>query len=596
MGRQTGKAALSGMLLAAALAIGQPATADERAASSSMRTIASAGAPQTHAGAYLAGSLALVESDLDAAASFLSFALAHDPTNPSLMRRTFAALLSSGRLEEGIDIAARLLAIDQENQLAHIAVALHDGADGDYTAAADRLDAIERNGISRYVLPLLEGWALAGVGDRDGALESLGDLRTENAGFRPVAEMHKALVLDLLGEDEAADAAYRAALDLGRPLGLVEAAGAFYQRLGDTDRARAIYEDFRENSPQSMAVDAALERLQRGEDPMPVIETPQDGMAEALFQLATIFQQEGASDLGLIYVRLALYLNPELSFARVLLADLLSDRGQHEAALVVYRATDPNTPAGWSARLRAAVSLGELERADEALALLAAMAEEQPQRSEPLVELGDLQRSMKRFDEAVRSYDDAAARTPQALEDDWIFLYKRGIALERSQQWERAEVDLLRAVDLNPGHPHLLNYLGYSWIDRGENLERGEAMIRRAIELLPNDGYLIDSLGWVYFRTGRLERAVETLEQAVELRPEDPVINDHLGDAYWTVGRRNEAYFQWRRALRNAEDRELVLAIEKKLADGLTDPGIIRGAVSRSELEEGGENAQPVAR
>ena len=376
----------------------------------------------------------------------------------------------------------------------------------------------------------------------------------------------------------------------------MQAAGTFYQRRGDAGQARAVYESARQNSVQAMAVEASLARMRHGEDPAPVIGTPSDGMAEALYQLATIFQQEGASDLGLIYVRLALYLKPERSFARVLLADLLGDRGQHEAALAVYEATDPGTPAGWNARLRAVGSLSELERDDEALELLAAMAAEQPERSEPLIELGDLHRSQKRFEEAVRAYDDALARTPEALGDDWTFLYRRGIALERSSHWQRAEDDLLRAIDLNPDHAHLLNYLGYSWIDRGENLERGEAMIRRAIELLPNDGYLIDSLGWAYFRTGRFEEAVDTLEKAVELRPEDAVINDHLGDAYWVVGRRNEAYFQWRRALRTAEDSELVLAIEEKLADGLSDPGVVRGAVSQSELDERGEGAQPVAR
>jgi hypothetical protein len=29
----------------------------------------------------------------------------------------------------------------------------------------------------------------------------------------------------------------------------------------------------------------------------------------------------------------------------------------------------------------------------------------------------------------------------------------------------------------------------------------------------------------------------------------DPIVNDHLGDSYWAVGRKNEARFQWRRAL-----------------------------------------------
>ena len=47
-------------------------------------------------------------------------------------------------------------------------------------------------------------------------------------------------------------------------------------------------------------------------------------------------------------------------------------------------------------------------------------------------------------------------------------------------------------------------------------------------------------------------------QRAVELRPQDPVINDHLGDAYWRVGRRQEARFQWRRALSRGPADQLI--------------------------------------
>ena len=101
--------------------------------------------------------------------------------------------------------------------------------------------------------------------------------------------------------------------------------------------------------------------------------------------------------------------------------------------------------------------------------------------------------------------------------------------------------------------------------------------------LLPNDGFIVDSLGWAYYRTGRMEEAVEALERAVTLRPEDPVINDHLGDAYWVVGRRTEARYQWIRAQRTAEDEDLLLAIEDKLANGLSSRNLIQGPQTAGE-------------
>jgi Flp pilus assembly protein TadD len=63
---------------------------------------------------------------------------------------------------------------------------------------------------------------------------------------------------------------------------------------------------------------------------------------------------------------------------------------------------------------------------------------------------------------------------------------------------------------------------------------------------------------------------VRTLERAVSLRPDDPTINDHLGDVYWKVGRKDEAMFQWKRALALEPEEEDVPKIQKKVKEGLS--------------------------
>ena len=196
---------------------------------------------------------------------------------------------------------------------------------------------------------------------------------------------------------------------------------------------------------------------------------------------------------------------------------------------------------------------------------------EDPSRPDPLVSLGDLLRSNKRFAESVKAYDRAIELLGDIDKRHWTILYSRGISLERSRQWERAEKDFQRALELNPEQPYVLNYLGYSWVDQGLNLDRARKMIERAVELRPNDGYIVDSLGWVLYRLNEFQGAVEKLERAVELRPEDPTINDHLGDAYWRVGRHNEARFQWKRALALEPEPDQVSAIEGKILRGLGD-------------------------
>jgi Flp pilus assembly protein TadD len=232
-----------------------------------------------------------------------------------------------------------------------------------------------------------------------------------------------------------------------------------------------------------------------------------------------------------------------------------------------YQAIDRANPLAATARLGIARNLDRLDRFDEAQATLRQMAAERPNDPEPFSELGDMLRRHERFAEAAEAYDQAVARIGTLQPRHWRLLYARGIALERSKQWLRAEVDFLKALEFEPDQPFVLNYLAYSWVEQGTNLEKAETMLRKAVELQPHDGYIIDSLGWVMYRLSRYDEAVVHLERAVEIRPEDAAINDHLGDAYWAVGRQREARFQWEAALASDPEPDLKVAIEKKLAE-----------------------------
>jgi Flp pilus assembly protein TadD len=153
--------------------------------------------------------------------------------------------------------------------------------------------------------------------------------------------------------------------------------------------------------------------------------------------------------------------------------------------------------------------------------------------------------------------------------EHWILFYSRGVAYERTKRWSLAEVDFLRALELEPDQPLVLNYLGYSWIEKGHNIHQAREMVEKAVELRPNDGYVVDSLGWALYKLGKYKEATHHLERAVELRPQDPTINDHLGDAFWKVGRQIEARFQWRHALAFEPNKKLEGELRAKLQNGL---------------------------
>jgi Flp pilus assembly protein TadD len=188
------------------------------------------------------------------------------------------------------------------------------------------------------------------------------------------------------------------------------------------------------------------------------------------------------------------------------------------------------------------------------------------------VQLGNLLRRDEEYEGAESAYSRAIDRLGTPEREDWTLFYARGIAYERTKQWPKAEADFLRALELEPEQPFVLNYLGYSWVDQGMRLDEARDMLDRAVALRPDDGFIVDSVGWVHYRLGEYPQAVESLERAVELEPGDPVINDHLGDAYWRVGRQREARYQWQRALSLEPDEELIETIEQKLRSGLPPP------------------------
>jgi len=257
-------------------------------------------------------------------------------------------------------------------------------------------------------------------------------------------------------------------------------------------------------------------------------------------------------------------------------------------AIKVYERMPASSPLKRNAQIQLATNLDAADRSDEAIKILKGVTAEAPKDIEAIMALGNIERGRKKFGDCATTYSLAIDAMPGVTDKNtWVTYYYRGICEERSKQWNKAEVDMRKALELQPEQPHVLNYLGYSWIDQGINLDEGMKMIKRAVDQRPDDGYIVDSLGWAYYRIGNFEDAVKHLERAIDLKPEDPTINDHLGDAYWRVGRTLEAKFQWAHARDLKPEAEELPKIEAKIANGL--PEDTSSAASADKKKEDGK-------
>ena len=522
-------------------------------------------------GSFLAARHAGGQKDAAAAASYYRAALRGDPRNNELLGRAFLAVLANGEVDEAVKLAERVLQIDKTDRIARLVIGVRAIKQKQYPVARRELQQSIRGPITDLAATLLQAWTMASPTEAKAATDSIDRLAGAD-WYALFKDLHAALILDLAGQRKDAAKRYERAYKLdATALRVVQSYGSFLSRQGSGPEALKVFATFEEALPRHPLVLEAVAEVKAGRKLPLMIDTPQAGAAEVLYGLGAALGRRGGEDLGLIYLQLALYLAPSHPLALLALGDLYESMKKPELANKTYERVPLNSPLQRNAQIQLSLNLDTLEKTDEAKASLEKLIAANPTDLEAIMALGNVLRGRKQFAECADVYSKGVDTIAKPEKSNWVIYYFRGICLERAKQWAKAEEDLKKSLELYPDQPHVLNYLGYSWIDQGVNLDEGMRMIKRAVEQRADDGYIVDSLGWAYYRLGNMEEAVKQLERAIELKPEDPTINDHLGDAYWRVGRVLEARFQWSHARDLKPEPEDLDKIQAKLKSGLPD-------------------------
>jgi tetratricopeptide (TPR) repeat protein len=544
----------------------------------------------TTSGSYLAARHANVERDAASAAAFYRSALRTDPKNNELLDRAFISSLADGDIDEAVKLADRILTMDKNNRVARLVVGVRDLKQKKYPTAQLNINQSIRGPITDLVATLLSAWASYGAGDAKAAVAAI-DKLTGPEWYPLFKDLHAGMILEISGKEKEAGVRFERAYKLDDSMLRVADADARWQsRNKDGAAAAAIYEAFDKKLPRHPLVLEGLRDAKAGKKLPPLVDSAQAGAAEALYGIGATLTRRGGEDLALVYLQLALYLQPNHPLALLSLADLYESVKKPQMAIKVYERMPASSPLKRNAQIQLATNLDAADRSDEAIKILKGVTAEAPKDIEAIMALGNIERGRKKFSDCATTYTQAIDAAPGVTDKNtWVTYYYRGICEERSKQWTKAEADMRKALELQPEQPHVLNYLGYSWIDQGINLDEGMKMIRRAVDQRPDDGYIVDSLGWAFYRIGNYEDAVKNLERAIDLKPEDPTINDHLGDAYWRVGRTLEAKFQWAHARDLKPEAEELPKIEAKIANGLPeDTSSAASADKKKEDDKGG--------
>lgn len=272
------------------------------------------------------------------------------------------------------------------------------------------------------------------------------------------------------------------------------------------------------------------------------------------------------------YLNLAKYLNPNFISFESLHAENYYIINKYNKAKKIY---DEMQKSGsiysWHASKQIASILINQEKKEKAIKFLEKTFQKikNPTTNE-IFDYAKFLKNNEKYKESIKYYSEIINVIDKDHHLYGQILDGRGVAYERTNQWNKAEKDLLNSLSVAPDDAYVLNYLAYSWIEKGVNIEKSLKMLNKANTLRPNDGYIIDSLGWALFKLKNYKEAKKYLQLAVRYMASDPVINDHYADSLWMNNKSLQARYYWNYVLKlEKTDEDLKEKIKHKLLYGL---------------------------
>ena len=255
----------------------------------------------------------------------------------------------------------------------------------------------------------------------------------------------------------------------------------------------------------------------------------------------------------LFYTSLAKLIDPKNERAIIIKAELFDQVGQFQIARDTFEKIGKESPYYLDAQSSLAINYLYNSSYEDAENKILSIVENNNKNYSLKKILGDFYRYNKKYDLALSVYNEMI---DENRGDVWNIYYMRGICFEQLGDWELAEKDFLKSLEIKPDTPNVLNYLAYGWVEREIKLDRSLQMLEEAYEANPDSFYIIDSLAWAHFKKNNLSEAARLMEMVIDIAPGEAISLDHLGDIYYAMNRKREAIHFWQQALELAEPED----------------------------------------
>ncbi len=452
--------------------------------------------------------------------------------------------------------------IDAENEIKQnpsniipsIYLSYIDFKNGNYQKSLDRFNSI-KNKSDTFIVKILKSWVLLALEKNDDALDLL-ETEINNPAFENIVLINLGIMAELSGDDEYAEELYEEALTTKLNLFDIETIANFYIKHNRKQKAIDVVSDYYNKSQGSISSLSLLESLQNNTYTPYYIDTPQKAMAKSLFDISTIIITVFPSslDLYLMYLNMVLDLDSNLYMASLMKAEVYKKYNKVDEYKTIVKSIPETSYLNLINKVNyAQYLLTQPKSIDEALTLYDELIKSNPAILQLYINVGDYYKNDKKFNTAINYYTKGIEQEINNNTLNAELYFARAQIYDILKNKEMTEKDLEKSIVLNSKNPVVLNYYAYFLLLNNIDYEKAFKLSEQVIAYDPLNPYYLDTYGWAYFKLGKTNDALKMLEYAKAIQPKNSVITDHLGDIYWSLGRKQEAKYEWKKALKNLD-------------------------------------------
>jgi len=489
-----------------------------------------------------------------------------------------------------LGFARRAVGLDDENKWFQITLADAFGVSSMFDSAALVYDRLAQRYPENDEYLYNKGMFLSKAEKYDGALEVFDSLESRVGLVEELAFQKQRLYLKLNRMEDAAAEIHKLINQSPDEVRYYLILGDIYNSNDRVEEATAIYNEALERDPANPRALIALSGFAKkaGNDSLywsyltRAFANPDYSIDEKVAYVYPYLQMQRLDSTklreGLELAKLVIDAHPEEAKAFALCADMYSQAGMLDSALIDYNKAVTLDSTRFTVWYQLMWIYSRKEDANNLLRVSAVVSERFPKEFMGHYFKGVANFLLQNYPSAIDALNVAlVTSTVNGDKNTRADVYSLlGDAYHATGQHPQSDSSYDKALSLKPDDALVLNNFSYYLSLRGEQLEKAESMSKRSLELEPESANFMDTYAWILFRMARYDQAKVWMEKALQTEDakDNPNMLEHYGDILFNLHEVDKALEYWQLAkqkgansvglARKIAEKRYILATERE--------------------------------